>query len=159
VASAADLLVENLRGKLDSQLSALESSRTRAAAALSVSGVVAGLFGPGLLKSPGNLALAAVAAVIASAVPAIYVLVPHKLTLWPQGDGWRTWLTEYSAWVAAHNQPDNSEALLESRMLDDMAGWYAVNKPVLSKIQWALAASFIGVVAQLIFWALAAFRS
>jgi hypothetical protein len=157
MASAADLLVDNLRGKLDGQLSALESARTRAAAALSVSGVVAGLFGTDLLKSPSNLGLAAVASLIASAFPAIYVLIPHKLTLWPEADGWRTWLTEYNNWVAAHNQPDNSQALLESRMLDDMAGWYAANRPMLSKIQWALAISFIGVVAQLIFWTLAAF--
>jgi hypothetical protein len=83
--------------------------------------------------------------------------VPHKLTLWPQGDGWRKWLDEYGQWVAAHHQPDNSQALLESRMLSDMATWYATNKPVLDKIQWAMAVSFIGVVLQLIFWTLAAF--
>lgn len=157
MASAAEMLVENLRGKLDGQVAALESTRTRAAVALSVSGVIAGLFGPDLLKSPGNLGLAAIASLIVTAAPAIYVLVPHKLTLWPQGDGWRKWLDEYGQWVAAHHQPDNSQALLESRMLSDMATWYATNKPVLDKIQWAMAVSFIGVVLQLIFWTLAAF--
>jgi hypothetical protein len=157
MASAADLLVENLRGKLDGQLAALESARTRAAAALSVAGVVAGLFGPGVLKSPGNLGLAAIGCLVASAVPAIYVLVPHRLVLWPQGDGWRTWLTDYARWAEEHQQPDNSQALLESRMLDDMAVWYARNKPALDRIQWALAMSFAFVVAQILFWALGAF--
>jgi hypothetical protein len=157
MASAAEMLVENLREKLDGQLATLESARTRAAVALSVSGVIAGLFGPGLLASPGNLSLAAVASLILTAAPAIYILVPHKLRLWPEGNGWRTWLDQYTRWVAEHNQPDNSEAILESRMLDDMATWYATNKPVLSKIQWALVISFIGVVVQLLFWALAAF--
>jgi hypothetical protein len=157
MASAAELLVENLRGKLDGQLAALESARTRAAVALSVSGVIAGLFGPDLLTSPGNLSLAAIASLIVTAAPSIYVLVPHKLTLWPQGDGWRTWLDQYGRWVADHNQPDNSQALLESQMLSDMATWYATNRPVLDNVQWATAVSFIGVVLQLVFWALAAF--
>jgi hypothetical protein len=152
------MLVDNLRGKLDGQLAALESARTRAAVALSVSGVVAGLFGPGLLKSPGNLSLAAVASVVLSAAPAVYVLVPHKLRLWPEGDGWRAWLTEYNAWMTEHNQPDQSEALLQSRMLDDMAKWYAANRPVLTGIQWAMAVSFVGVVVQLALWASATFH-
>ena len=39
--SAAEMLVDNLRGKLDGQLTTLESARTRAAVALSVSGVIA----------------------------------------------------------------------------------------------------------------------
>lgn len=159
MASAAEILVDNLRGKLDGQLAALESARNRAAVALSISGVIAGLFAPSLLKSPGSLSLAAVASVVLTAVPAIYVLVPHRLTLWPEADGWRTWLTEYTTWMTQHQQPDNSQALLQSRMLDDMAGWYAANRPVISKTQWAMAASFTGVIVQLILWALAAFTS
>ena len=79
----------------------------RAAVALSVSGVIAGLFGPDLLKSPGNLSLAAIASLTVTAVPAIYyVLAPHKLTQWPQGDGWRKWLEDYLEWAAKYNQPE-----------------------------------------------------
>ena len=59
--------------------------------------------------------------------------------------------------MTEHNQLDNSQALLESRMLDDMAGWYAAYRPLLGNIQWALAISFVGVVVQLAFWMLAAF--
>lgn len=156
MASAAEMLVDNLRGKLDGQLAAVESARTRAVA-LSISGVIAGLFGPGLLKSAGNLSLAAVASVVVTAVPAIYVLVPHRLRIWPEGDGWKEWLTKYTTWMKEHKQPDNSEALLQSRMLDDMTGWYTANRPVLDRIQWAMALSFAGVIVQLVLWALAAF--
>lgn len=157
MASAAEMLVDNLRGKLDGQVAGLESARTRAAVALSVSGVIAGLFGPDLLKSPGNLSLAAIASLIVTAVPAVYVLVPHKLTLWPKGDGWGKWLDDYLKWAGDHDQPDNSQALLQSRMLSDMAAWYASNAPMLDKIQWAMAVSFFGVVLQLVFWTLAVF--
>jgi hypothetical protein len=156
MAAAAAMLVDNLRGKLDGQLAALESARTRAAVALSISGVVAGLLGPGLLKAPGNLGLAAVASVVVTAVPAIYVLVPHGLTLWPEGDGWRTWLTEYTTWLTETKQPDNSEALLQSSMLGDMTKWYTANRAVLRRKEWATALSFAGVIVELVLWALAA---
>ena len=97
------------------------------------------------------------ASVVITAVPAIYVLVPHRLKLWPKGDGWRTWLTEYTTWMAENKQPDNSEALLQSRMLDDMASWYTANRPILKGIQWATVLSFAGVIVQLVLWTLAAF--
>jgi disulfide bond formation protein DsbB len=157
MASAAEMLVDNLRGKLDGQIDALESARTRAAVALSVSGVIAGLFGPNLLTTRGNLALAAIASLVVSAGPAIYVLVPHKLTLWPEGEGWRAWLDAYGKWATENQQPDDSEALLQSQALNDMAKWYNANKPVLNNVQWAMAISFAGVVLQLVFWAMAAF--
>jgi hypothetical protein len=152
VSSAPDLLVTHLRDKLDGQLSSLESARTRAAVALSVSGVVAGLFGPKLLSNPGNLGLAAVAALIVTGVLSIYVLKPHDMTLWAQGGGWLKW--------AEDNKDDESSGTeLALTMAKDMACWFGENKRMVTRVQWALSATFVGVGLQLILWSVAVIRS
>jgi hypothetical protein len=54
MASAGELLIAELRDKLDGQLKTLESARTRAGVAISASGVIAGLFAQHLKAPIGN---------------------------------------------------------------------------------------------------------
>jgi len=143
----ADLLVEHLRGKLDGQLSALESARTRAAVGLSVSGVVAGLFGPKLLTSPNNFGRAAVASLFVTGLVAIYGLVPHNLTLYAKGGEWLKW--------AKDNNAEDRQPALALTMAEDMAGWYGKNSKMLTRVQWALGVTFLGVAVQLVLWTFA----
>lgn len=150
--SAAELLEIDLRGKLNGQLSALESARTRAAVGLSVSGVVVGLFGPKLLSNPNDLALAATALFALTALLSVYVLIPHDMTLWPDGGGWLSWTKE-------HNENPQAGPVLALRMVTDMAEWYNSNESMLKRIQWALSLTFVGLTAQLVLWAAAVFAS
>jgi hypothetical protein len=60
--SAAEILLPVIQGKLDGQRDAPESARTRAAVALTASGVIAGLFVTRLGKGVDNWELAALAA-------------------------------------------------------------------------------------------------
>jgi hypothetical protein len=152
MSSAAELLVSDLRGKLNGQLSALESARTRAAVGLSVSGVVAGLFGPKLLSSPNNLALAAIALLGLTALLSVYVLIPHDMTLWPEGDGWLGWADE-------HNANELAGPTLALTMAKDMAVWYKSNESMLERVQWALTLAFVGLTVQLVLWTLSVFKA
>lgn len=148
--SPADLLVTDLRGKLNGQLSALESARTRAAVGLSVSGVVAGLFGTQLVSNPNDLALAAASLLGLTAILSIYVLMPHDMTLWPEGGAWLQWAKD-------HNTNDQAGPLLALTMATDMSGWYEKNTAMLNRIQWALGFSFVGLAIQLVLWTIATF--
>ena len=84
----AELLVTEIRAKLDGQTATLESARTRAATALSASGVIAGLFAQHLKGSIGNWGLAALAAFALGALLALWILWPRKMTLSPDGKDW-----------------------------------------------------------------------
>ena len=165
--SPAELLLTEIRGKLNGQLTTLESVRTRAAVALSVSGVVAGLFGQHLFSHPGNWALAALAAFVAGAIPAIWILAPHGMTLAPEADGWIRFAVEHEARSreqlvsdSAVKDPeangDVAAAQLAAQMLPSMATWYRDNEPTLKCIHVALVASFVGVVIQLACWSVSA---
>jgi hypothetical protein len=164
VTSPAELLLSEIRGKVDGQLAALESVRTRAAVALSVSGVIAGLFGQKLSSSPNHWALAALAAFVIGATPAVWILTPHNLTIAPEADDWIRFAVEHEAWSreeliagTAHLDPETSgdvaAAQLAAQMLPSMAEWYKQNEPTLEKINQALAVSFVFVVVQLGCWA------
>jgi hypothetical protein len=162
--SPAELLLSEIRGKVDGQLSTLESVRTRAAVALSVSGVVAGLFAQHLSVSPGNWTLGALAAFVVGAIPAVWILAPHKLTIAPKADDWIRFATEHEVWSreqlnagTAQDDPETSgdlaAAQLAAQMLPSMADWYKANEPVLKCVHIALSAAFVGVVLQLGCWA------
>lgn len=155
--TAIELIVTDLRGKLNGQLAALESARTRAAVALSISGVAAGLFGPRLPEHPGGWYLAAIIALAVTGLLTLYVLKPRRLTLWPEGEGWRQWATDYQTWTEKYHQPDNSGALLASKMADNMSGWYVQNKDTINRTQWALTLAFLGVAVQLLCWTIPLF--
>lgn len=159
--SPGELLLAEMRTKLDGQLATLESVRTRAAVVLSVSGVIAGLFA-GHLKQPiGNWGIAALAAFVIGNLPAIWILWPHKMTLSPKADDWIRFATENDAWVRGQlTQPeptptataDFGAAELALRMLPDMNDWYTANAPMLKKIHRCLAVAAGGVVIQLACW-------
>ncbi len=163
--SPAELLLSEMRTKLDGQLATLESARTRAAVALSVSGVIAGLFAQHLTHPVGNWALAALAAFVVGGVPALWVLGPHKMTLSPNADDWIRFSTENEAWVKGQMaQPtpdpqatgDLGTAELAVRMLSDMNKWYGKNAPMLKWVHGCLAVAFLAVIVQLVCWAGAA---
>jgi MFS family permease len=99
MSSPAELLLTEMRGKLDGQLATLESARTRASVALSVSGVIAGLFGQHLLTHPNNWTIAAIAAFVVGAIPAVWILTPHKnLRFSPKGKKWIRFAEGHFKW-------------------------------------------------------------
>jgi hypothetical protein len=162
--SPAELLLTELRGKLDGQLATLESVRTRAAVALSVSGVIAGLFGQHLVAHPDNWAVAALAAFVVGSAPAIWILAPHFLTVAPDAADWIRFAEEHEAWSRGLRNAgeegtdpeangDVAAAQLAAQMLPSMAKWYTDNEPTLKWSHRALMAAFIGVVVQLVCWA------
>ena len=148
MSSAAELLLGEIRAKLDGQLSTMESIRTRAVAALSVSGVVGALFGAKLVGQRSWEAYVAIAAFVISSLVAIYALIPHGLRLRPIGEKWLKWATEH-----LHN-PASGE-VLALQMSEDMAEWYKGNQPKLKRLHWAIALAFVGVGVQLVFWVVA----
>jgi hypothetical protein len=161
VASAAELLLGELRTKLDGQLGTLESARTRAAVALSASGVVAGLFAQHLTRPIGNWGLAAMAALILGGLPSIWILGPHKMTLSPKADDWITFAMGDDEWVrgqARQEKPDPEAtgelgaSQLAVQMLPSLTKWYDDNGPMLGKIHMCLALAFLALVVQLLCW-------
>jgi|ERR1019366_4746130 hypothetical protein len=163
VSSPAELLLSELRGKIDGQLATLESLRTRAAVALSVAGVIAGLFGQRLDSHPGNWVLAAIAAFLAGAIPAVWILAPHKMTIAPKADDWIRFAVEHEAWsrqqltLNAERRDPESEgdvgaAQLAAQMVTSMADWYKHNEPTLKWAHKAILVAFVAVVVQLACW-------
>jgi hypothetical protein len=161
VSSAAEVLLGELRTKVDGQIATLESARTRAAVALSASGVVAGLFAQHLTRPVGNWGLAALAAFVAGGLPAIWILGPHKMTVSPKGDEWITFATGNDAWVRGQVQEDkpHPEATgelgaseLAVQMVSSLNGWYETNQSMLKWINRCIAAAFLALIVQLICW-------
>jgi hypothetical protein len=159
MATAIELIVTDFRGKLDGQLAALESARTRASVALATSGVVAGLVLPNKLgHRPGIWFGLGVASLFFTALCTLEIMRPRKLILWPEGDGRLDWSREYQAYIEEHPQEDRSGEILIPQMADDMAGWYRSNKGRLTWIQRTLTAAFVGVALQFGFWGVALFH-
>jgi hypothetical protein len=160
--TAIELVIADLRGKLNGQLEGIESSRTRAAVAITIASAGVAVYAPHLDKHPGNLALAGAATFVATAVASIYVLWPHHLTLWPEGDKWKNWTKEYKKYLdenaAAHDLKDESAALLATQMADDMVIWYQSNRTVYLRVQKFLAVAFALALAELGLWSLALFK-
>ena len=160
--TAIELVIADLRGKLNGQLAGIESARTRAAVAITIASAGVAVFAPHLFKHPGNLALAGASSFVATAVASIYVLIPHNLTMWPQGDKWKDWTKEYKKYLdenAASGLKDESSALLATQMADDMAKWYQENKCVYTHVQYLLATAFVFSLIELALWTGALFRS
>ncbi len=155
-------MVEELRYKLDGQIKTLESARTRAGIAVSASGVIAGLFAQHLTSSIGNWGLAAIAAFVVSAFPAVWILMPHRMTLSPKAEEWIKFAADHNAFVqgqVALKNPDRAAtgdlgaAELASVMVDSMNEWYAKNGPVLNAVHLSVAIAFAGVVVETVCWA------
>jgi hypothetical protein len=159
--SPAELLLAEMRTKLDGQIATLESLRTRSAVVLSVSGVIAGLFAQGLNGPIGNWGIAALIVFVLGSVPAIWILWPHKMTLSPQGEGWIEFAKGNDKWVRGQlksESPDPEASFdlgaseLALTMLPSMQRWYAGNAPMLDFLHKCLAVAAMGVVVQLICW-------
>jgi hypothetical protein len=160
--TAIELVISDLRGKLNGQLDGIESARTRAAVAFTIASAGVAVFAPHLDQHPGNLALAGAATFVATALACIYVLWPHNLTLWPKGDGWKDWTKKYKKYLDENptvaERGDESAALLATQMADDMADWYQTNRGVYLRVQFFLAIAFGLAVVELVLWSLALFR-
>jgi len=165
--SPAELLLSEMRTKLDGQLATLESARTRVAVLLSVSGVIAGLFAQNLKGHIGVWGIAALVAFVIGGIPAIWILGPHKMTLSPQADGWIEYAKKQFDFVKGqlgqeHPDPsatgDLGAAELANVMLPSMQDWYSENNPILKWVHLGLAVSAAAVVAQMICWGVAAAR-
>lgn len=160
--TAIELVIADLRGKLNGQLGGIESARTRAAVAITIASAGVAVFAPHLFKHPGNLALAGASSFVATALASIYVLVPHNLIMWPQGDKWKDWTKQYKKYLdenAASDLKDESAALLATQMADDMSEWYQKNKRVYTRVQYLLATAFTFSLVELALWTAALFRS
>jgi hypothetical protein len=159
--SPAEILLAEMRGKLDGQLATLESARTRAAVAVSASGIVAGLFAQHLTAPIGNWAIAALAAFVVGSLPAVWILLPHEMTLNPNAGKWIEWSATYDAFVRGNAvQPtpnplatsDLGGSQLAVSMLPSMQIWYEKNGPLLKKVHRCTTAAFAAVVVQLVCW-------
>jgi len=160
--TAIELVIADLRGKLNGQLSGIESARTRAAVAITIASAGVAVFAPHLFKHPGNLALAGASSFVATGLAGIYVLIPHNLIMWPRGDKWKDWTKEYKKYLdenAASDLKDESAALLATQMADDMAEWYKKNRRVYTRVQYLLATAFTFSLVELALWTAALFRS
>jgi MFS family permease len=162
MASAGELLIAELRDKLDGQLKTLESARTRAGVAISASGVIAGLFAQHLKAPIGNWGLAAIAAFVVGTFPAVWILLPHRMTLSPKAAEWIDFAASHQKYVQAHLEHVEGDpnatgelgaAQLAVPMVKSMNGWYEKNGPLLNAVHLAVAIAFIGVVVQIICWA------
>ena len=165
MASPAELLLGEMRTKLDGQLSTLESARTRAAVVLSVSGVIAGLFAQHLTHPVGYWGLAALASFVVGGIPAVWILGPHKMTLSPEASDWIRFATQNNTWVrgqlsqeAPHPEATGElgAAELAVQMLPSMNKWYEDNDPILRWVHRALRMAGAGVIVQLGCWFAAA---
>jgi hypothetical protein len=155
VTSPAELLVAEMRSRLDGQVATLESARTRAAVVLSVSGVIAGLFAQHLSHHIGNWGLAALATFVVGGIPAVWILGPHKLTVSPQGDDWIRFATQDMEWSKenpAHASGDLGAAELAVQMVPSMRGWGDDNEKVLKWIHKAIVIAGAGVIVQMACW-------
>jgi hypothetical protein len=165
MSSPAELLLSEMRTKLDGQLATLESARTRVAVLLSVSGVIAGLFAQNLKGHIGGWGVAALVAFVVGGIPAIWILGPHKMTLSPKADGWIDYAQQQFDFVKGqmseeHPDPtatgDIGAAELANVMLPSMQIWYSSNAPILRWVNRGMAISAAAVVVQMICWGVAA---
>lgn len=175
--SAAEILLAELRTKLDGQTATLESLRTRAAVILSASGVIAGFLVPHFGKDVGDWTLAALAALIAGDIPAIAIIFPHKMKTSPEGNDWIEFAGDNEAWVATQARLRQRPRLLRRvrkwkleadatlelgaaqlavQMVTSMNKWYKDNEPTLACLHRAMVAAAIGLVVQIFCWAGAA---
>jgi hypothetical protein len=159
--SPPELVMADWRAKVNGQLSDLESARTRAGVAIAASGVIVGLFAQHLTGHIGNWGLAALAAFVLGALPAIWILLPHKMTVTSKGNDWITWAGKWNAFVAgnvvqAHPSPmandDRGGAQLALEMADSMRNWYSENVPTLNRVQRCVAIAFAAVLIQMVCW-------
>ncbi len=160
--SPAELLVDEIRDKLDGQLATLESARTRAGVAVSASGVIAGLFAQHLKEPIGNWGVAAIAAFVVSVFPAVWILLPHRMTLSPKAGEWIDFAAKHDAFVRGNldqqtRHPEASGDLgvaqLAVAMVESMNTWYAKNGPLLDAVHLCVGIAFAGVMVQIICWA------
>jgi hypothetical protein len=160
--TAVELVIADLRGKLNAQLEGVESARTRAAVAITIASAGVAVFAPHLGKHPGNLALAGAGTFVGTAFASIYVLWPHRLALWPEGEKWKNWTKDYKKYLdenaATHDLQDESAALLATQMADDMVTWYQSNRKVYLRVQSVLAMAFALALSELGVWSLALFK-
>jgi hypothetical protein len=149
------------RAKVNGQLSDLESARTRAGVAIAASGVIVGLFAQHLTSHIGNWGLAALAAFVLGALPAIWILLPHKMTVTSKGNEWITWAAKWDAFVAGHVGKENASpmanddrggAQLALEMADSMRNWYGANVRTLNRVQRCVAIAFAAVLIQMVCW-------
>jgi hypothetical protein len=166
VTSPAELLLAELRAKVNGQLATLESVRTRAGVVLSASGVIAGLFAQHL-SHVGNWGIAALSAFVVGGLPALWIIAPHSMIVSPLGDDWLRFANEHEEWVEAEAQQPHPDPLadqdlggaeLANRMAADMNSWYYENEGMLNHIHWALVLAGLGTVVQLACWGGATFH-
>ncbi len=70
------------------------------------------------------------------------------MTMYAQGGAWLTWVEE-------NNEDATATARFAIVLAKDMAKWYGENRSTLTRVQWALGATFVGVAVQLMMWTIA----
>jgi hypothetical protein len=159
--SPAELVLAEIKAKVDGQLAALESARTRAGVAIAASGVIVGLFAQHLSSPIGNWGLAALAAFVVGGFPAIWILLPHKMTLNSKSNKWVEWAGAWDTFVkdslglpdaSLLANDDRGGAQLALTMAKSLRGWYQENESTLDWVQRCVAASFAAVLIQMVCW-------
>jgi hypothetical protein len=153
--------MSEMKSRVDGQLATLESARTRAGIAIAASGVIVGLFAQNLKPPIGNWGIAALVAFVLGTVPAIWILLPHRLRLNSNGNTWVEWASRWDRFVKSNAEKDprspqatdeRGSARLALVMADSMRDWFIPNRRMLNWIHICVALSFAAVLIQMICW-------
>jgi hypothetical protein len=159
--SPAELLITELRSKLDGQVQTLESARTRAGIAVSAAGVIAGLFATHLTPPIGWSGRVALLVFGVGTLPAVWIFWPHRMKVNPEANEWIAWAKVHEAFVRGNvGHPDASplasgdlgSAELAAVMLPNMQRWFMENQGMLRWIHICVGACFLAVLLQAACW-------
>jgi uncharacterized membrane protein YeaQ/YmgE (transglycosylase-associated protein family) len=143
-----ELILTEARSALASQLAALDTYRTRGAAALSVAGLIGALFGTHVLTAHSNLGIGALVAFIVSAALAIWILWPCNVDSGPQ-------LQELHNWSKLHGGTPEATEFVATALIDSLQNAYKTNAEILVRFARLLALVYGLVAVQLVLWAAA----
>ena len=144
----ADILAE-ARRQLDQQFSELGDLRSRAAGVLGAAGVIAGLFVGRSGAGFDGFGWAALALLMAGALAAVYVLIPHRLALGEDLDASLAWYRQFG-------QRAGADELFQVSTAANLAADRDANRAVMHRLGVALAAECALLAFQLLLWVLSA---
>jgi hypothetical protein len=161
--SPAELLLDELRRKLDGQLSTLESVRTRTTVILSASAAVVGFFINRGIGHDNSWQQAALCLFVIGGVISGWIIAPHNLTLAPKGNDWIRYAKEHQVWkesqvdldgATRQSLGDKGTETLAVAMAESMNTWYSDNAAVQKLVNLTFKFLMVIVLAQFVCWIL-----
>lgn len=142
------VLLDQARFRLDKQIGAVDAHRTRAVAVLTLSGVIAAIFGARLGRSDLGWSIAAIVMFGVTAILGIVALLSVEIDYGPRLEKW-------DDWVGEHGNHEKAAALLAASTSKEVIRAIERNQSSVKRLAYLVDWECGGLALQLVLWAVA----